>query len=97
MGKTFRRKDDPKNRYGCYEWRNEERNHPNAGDNYYHSDMPYRSGRWKSTSPVKDEGNSGRRSELRTLKAKIKRDGEAEVDTTSRDRKHKHSDKWNWD
>lgn len=97
MSKTIRRKDI-KGDGGYYEWRNEVRNDPKASQNYIHSDMPYRRGRWKSTSPVKDEGNMNRRAEARALSKKIIQvDDVEELDTTHKHQKHKYSDLWNWD
>ncbi len=97
MGKTIRRKDI-KGDGGYYEWKNEVRNDPKASERYVHSDMPYRNGRWKSISPVKDEGNMHRRAETRALSKKVLQvDDVEELDTTHKCQKVKYSDPWDWD
>lgn len=75
MGKTIRRKS-MKGDGGYYEYKNAERNHPKASENYIHGDMPNRGGRWRRTFCVKDAASEARRVESRKLSTQAVKDAD---------------------
>lgn len=96
MGKTIRRKNATRN--GMYDWRNEERNDPKAGENYFHSDMPNRNGRGAVIGKgCKEEAAQHRRTEMRILKGRIAREGEEVLHfKDDRHSQSKSNQYWHW-
>lgn len=96
MGKTIRRKNATRN--GMYDWRNEERNDPKAGENYFHSDMPNRNGRGAVIGKgCKEEASRHRRNEAQN--ASYKALYGSEDDFIAKDDKHSQSKSnqyWHW-
>lgn len=77
MGKTIRRKDIAGSG-GYYEHLNTERNHHKAAENYIHSDMPSRNGRWTHSRFLKVASATARRTESRGLSSKIIQAGDVD-------------------